>query len=129
MLRNRIASSAIVITGGLFASGAWANTGDEMHKSHDTHKSQDVSFQELDQNSDGYISQNEFQSSNQKLVEYDTLDNDNDGRVNETEFAAFEQMTKDQSTQKSWETDPEAPDTYQGTEPDPMEDTDITDDY
>jgi hypothetical protein len=51
-----------------------------------------VSFEKVDANGDGYISQSEFQGADVQQVDHSTLDADNDGRLNRTEFAAFERM-------------------------------------
>ena len=97
MLRNTLVSSAIVIAGGLLASSALANTGEGVDKAH---KGQQVSFEQVDQNGDGYISQSEFENADVQQVDHSTLDFDNDGRVDRTEFAAFERMETDESSQQ-----------------------------
>lgn len=107
MLKNRFFSSLIVIIGGMFASTALANT--EEGKTHSAMGKQgDVSFEKVDVNGDGYISELELKDSGAYQVEHSKLDTDNDGRVNQTEFAAFEQMSQQ---------DPAAQDpTQQGTD-------------
>ena len=100
MLKHRLLSGAIVVAGGLFATTALANT-DEKSGMHSGQKSKDVSFEKVDGNGDGYISQSEFQDINvEQQVDHSALDQNNDGRLDRTEFAAFEQLTEDQSGQQ-----------------------------
>lgn len=119
MLKNTIFSSAIVLTAGLFATSAMAGGGEKGAMHGDKQSKQNVSFQKIDENGDGYISQSEFQNANIPEVDHQMLDSDSDGRVNETEFAAFEQLTEEQTGQQQgvqqdteaqpgsrWETDP-----------------------
>ena len=130
MLKRTIASSMIVLAGGMFATAATANTEDYGSKTdHGMKHGQDVSFLKLDQNGDGYISQSEFENSNLEQVEHDTLDTDNDGRINRTEFAAFEQMSQDQMSDPRSETSPDyrADEPFQTTEP--TDDPRPADDY
>lgn len=129
MLKKTIASGVLVLAGGLGMSAA-ANTEDGM-KEHPMHQEQDVSFQKLDRNGDGYISQSELQSSDVEQVQHDTLDTDNDGRINRTEFAAFEQMSQDQSSDPSREAVPDyqADEPFQSTEPSDDPDPTDNDDY
>ena len=94
MPSNQVLSSAIVVAGGLFASAALATTGES-----GMHKGQDVTFEKLDENGDGYISRTEFESTGVEQVDHSTLDFDNDGRVDRTEFAAFERMHEESPEQ------------------------------
>lgn len=48
------------------------------------------SFNTLDKNKDGYISQKEAQSYKELLDSWDTADADEDGQVQMSEFSAFE---------------------------------------
>lgn len=127
MLKRTIASSMVVLAGGLFATAAAANTEDYGKADHGMKQGQDVSFQKLDQNGDGYISQSEFQNANVRQVEHDTLDTDNDGRINRTEFAAFEQMSQHQTSDPRSEISPDyrTDEPFQTTEP--TDDPDPTD--
>lgn len=106
MLKNRLFSSAIVLAGGLFATTALANTGE---KEHGVKQGQDVGFEEIDANSDGYISQSELEESGKFQVDHSTLDQDSDGRVDQSEFAAFEQMVDgdQQQGQQEFQTQPD----------------------
>lgn len=115
--KNRLASSALVLAGGLFAAGAFGNA-DEHDARHDTamdrtkHSgmAQEQSFDELDEDRDGYISNAEFQTTKaHEQVDIDALDTDDDGRLNRTEFSAFEMMSQDAGSEQRMEGD--------GTEP------------
>lgn len=97
MLKNRIFSSAIVIAGGLFATTAVADMHADKHKE----KQDTVSFEKVDENGDGYISQNEFVNSGAFQVDHEKLDTDQDGRVNQSEFAAFERTEMQGQGQQS----------------------------
>jgi len=90
MFGRTLLSSAIVLAGGLFASGAFANTGEEGATL------DGVSFSQLDQDGDGYISESEMQQADAEIaMDHTTLDVNGDGQVDETEFAAFEKESKD----------------------------------
>jgi len=49
-----------------------------------------MDFDELDQDGDGYLSEEELQQAEQLQAQQDQLDSNQDGRVSRTEFAAFE---------------------------------------
>ena len=101
MLKNTIFSSAIVLTAGLLATSAMAGGGEKGAMSGDTQGKHDVSFQKIDENGDGYISQSEFENANIPEVDHQMLDANQDGQVDETEFAAFEQLTDEQTGQQT----------------------------
>lgn len=85
--KNRLASSVIVLAGGLFATSALANP---------SNPSGQLTFNDIDQNGDGQLSQSEFQAVDvQERVDHDALDTDNNGQIDESEFAAFEQASQD----------------------------------
>jgi uncharacterized surface protein with fasciclin (FAS1) repeats len=50
-----------------------------------------VDFDELDQDGDGYLSEEELQAQEELAAEQDQLDSNQDGQISRTEFAAFEQ--------------------------------------
>ena len=108
MLKNKLFSSAIVIAGGLLATSALANTGNEAGMKEHGQKGETVSFEKVDANGDGYISEQELKDSGAFQVDHATLDVDSDGRVDQTEFAAFEQVTDQQQQSSEYETDPAA---------------------
>ncbi len=70
-----IASGAVVLSLGLSA--------EEM--------SSQATFQQLDQNKDGYVSIIEATGQNELLKQWSTVDTDTDGRLEITEFSAFEE--------------------------------------
>ena len=54
---------------------------------------QEVSFSDIDQNQDGYISQQEAQQASQQVSEnFQQIDQNADEQIDRTEFAAFEQQ-------------------------------------
>lgn len=65
-----------------------------------------ASFEELDQDGDGYLSEEELQAAEQDLQPSE-LDTDNDGRVSRTEFAAFEAGEQPQEDTGEMQTDQE----------------------
>jgi len=50
-----------------------------------------ASFQQLDQDSDGYVSIVEATGQNELLRQWSAVDTDTDGRLEMTEFSAFEE--------------------------------------
>ncbi|MFW6092618.1 MAG: fasciclin domain-containing protein [Pseudomonadota bacterium] len=62
----------------------------------ETRTAQAGSFDELDTDGDGYLSEEELQASEQDL-QADEIDSDADGRVSRSEFAAFEGSESDAS--------------------------------
>lgn len=124
LTKNRLASSAIVLAVGLFAAGAFAGN-EHAAKGHDAKghdaKGHDVTFEELDEDRDGYISNAEFQTTPlHEQVDHDALDTDDDGRLNRTEFAAFELMSQDISSEQRMKTDR----SWQGDQTEPRRSTD-----
>ena len=53
----------------------------------------DVTFQQLDQNNDGYVSIIEATGQNELLKKWTEVDKDTDGRLEVTEFSAFEEQS------------------------------------
>ena len=121
MLKHRLLSSAIVLAGGLFMGNALANT-DETGM-HSGEKSKDLSFEKVDQDGDGYISQSEFENINvEQQLDHGSLDQDQDGRLDRTEFAAFERLSQDPSEQATEYPSQTTGETYESTTQDPAQD-------
>ena len=60
-----------------------------------------VDFDELDQDGDGYLSEEELQQAGELQAQQDQLDSNQDGRVSRTEFAAFEREQGSSSSMPS----------------------------
>lgn len=111
MRKHKVLTGAIFITGGLLATTAFADTDERgKHDADMKQKGKELSFQKLDQDGDGYISQSEFEQVDiDKRVDHASLDMDNDGQLDRTEFAAFEQLASDEKGRQGSQThQPEA---------------------
>jgi uncharacterized surface protein with fasciclin (FAS1) repeats len=67
----------------------------------------DTTFDELDADSDGYLSEEELQAEQALAAEQEQLDSDSDGRISRTEFAAFEPTESSESASEQEEAWPE----------------------
>lgn len=129
LTKNRLACSALVLAGGLFAAGALAggngNDGNESHQKatetgQPTGNVHGITFDELDEDRDGYISNAEFRTTKlSEQVDHEALDVDDDGRLNRTEFAAFEMMSQDTRGEPTDRTEPRrtADEPFQASDP------------
>jgi uncharacterized surface protein with fasciclin (FAS1) repeats len=106
----RIYSIDGVLSPSATASMASTETGqsdDEWSTAGETAMSEsEADFDQLDEDGDGYLSEDELQAQQDLAAEHDQLDSDADGRISRTEFAAFEEeRSSDSSTseQSEWE--------------------------
>lgn len=112
-MQRNLFYGAIVVAGGMFAGMAMAgndhtygSSSSAMGQSTQSTQGQTsqrqagqaqqrnqghASFDQIDTNGDGYISQSEWKQSGAFQVDESRLDTNNDGRLNRSEFAAFEQ--------------------------------------
>jgi uncharacterized surface protein with fasciclin (FAS1) repeats len=113
----RIYSIDAVLAPSATASMASTETGqsdDEWSTASETAMSE-ADFDQLDEDGDGYLSEDEMQVQQDLAAEHGQLDSDADGRISRTEFAVFEEeRSSDSSTSEqsgSESTDPQPPET------------------
>ena len=123
MLHHKILSGVLVLAGTSFAAGAIAEpdtsaaTTGKSTSEHSTskHSMPTASFEQLDADQDGYISETEAKVSPTLAMKTEELDQNGDGKLDRTEFSAFESAGSTTSPSTGHTTDPSK--TSETTEP------------
>jgi sporulation protein YlmC with PRC-barrel domain len=89
--------SADIQDGQKLADAIGASSGSGMERQ--------ASFQELDTNSDGYLSQQEAESDQQLADNWKKADQNNDNQIDRSEFSAFEMSTETEPSMQEQEED------------------------
>lgn len=117
--RNMLASALLIAAGTSLAAGAYADTrdtGETTTPGHTSGAEQSTSFEALDTNSDGYISESEAQMEPTLATQRQSLDDNGDGQIDRTEFAAFEGASAGHESSMGHEKEPMEPSDTEATD-------------